>query len=275
MIRKTTHRVAGRIQQRFERAFARSIQRWLNRRGQTMTRSGGGYIDADLTVRSSENAGLSVCEWLEANETEPKKRGRRDRIVAAIMDVIAAHDIDTVVEIGTGTGMYLDRIVERLHPERYQIYETSPGWRQYLKKHCRIWSNTNFQIPDADGKSLHESDDESADLVHAHGVFVYLSSIQTANYLFEMARVCRPGGFVIFDCYLDDSFDLNEVKKWIRSGWDFPVITQRRLLEELLASCELIELNWFEEIHGAGNVQYLIYQKNAIGNLSNALTIHD
>lgn len=221
----------------------------------------GAYMDADSVIQKAEQAGQTLCEYLESQETDPAKRGRRDRIIQNMTTAGCMNDVRSVIEIGTGTGMYMDGVISQAAPQRYEIYETNCDWRQFLKRHVRNFS-VDTTIYDASGHDLSESADDSADLVHAHGVFVYLPTIQTFEYLQEMARVCRPNGFIVFDCYLDTSFNAKIVDQWIDSGWRFPVVQSQPLLEEWYRALKLNRRHRFTEVHGASSVDYEILQKH-------------
>jgi ubiquinone/menaquinone biosynthesis C-methylase UbiE len=250
----------NQISQRIRQSASGWLDHQLARRGLRLTKTGRGYLNAEATIRAAERAGLSICDYLESGETDPRKRGRRDRIIAELQTVGCFQRTQQVIEIGTGTGMYLDRVLELAAPASYEIYETAIDWKRYLGDRGH-GSSTQITVHDADGISLRQSADASADLVHAHGVFVYLTTIETAGYLTEMARVCRPGGYVVFDCYLDTSFDADTIQRWVKSGWSFPVISCRRLLAELYDLLGLTVVHRFQEIHGASAVDYEVLRK--------------
>lgn len=238
----------------------RKFDRLLLKYGYTVARTGPGYIDAKTVLRESRQANCSICEYLEAKESDQRKRGRRDRIIKEMVKVGCLSKALHVIEIGAGTGMYLERVIEHANPRIYEVYETNPDWRRFLRKYIRQYP-TNGLVHDADGHSLDQSTDGSADLIHAHGVFVYLSTINTVEYLTEMARACRPGGYIVFDCYLDRSFDYNTLRRWISSDWRFPVVTPEHLLQEFYDHIGLELVHRFTEVHGASRVDYEVLMK--------------
>lgn len=229
--------------------------------GYHLTKTGLGYIDAQATVKAAREAGISLYSYLEGKEKDQRKWGRRDSIIAAMSEAGVFSGSNKVCEIGAGTGMYLEKVLEIAHPERYEVYETDRGWKDYLKSRYGSSGNTNFFFHDADGSSLGYSQDNTFDLVHAHGVFVYLPLLSTMKYIKEMARVSNDGAFIVFDCYLDTSFDLVSTLNWLNTQWIFPVVLPYKLLIDYCNLCSLDHVSSFTVIHGASHVDYLIFQK--------------
>lgn len=236
------------------------IDRYLAKRGLTVVSSGGGYIDAVSTIQRAESEGLTVCDYLESRETEASKVGRRDRIVDVCLNRLRTTEVESILEIGSGTGMYLEAFVDRLRPSCYEVYETDVPWRSYLKR-TYGGDHPQLRVYDCDGRSLRQTQDSTVDLVHAHGVFVYLSSVNTAQYIQEMARVCRPGGSIVFDIYVSSEFTSTIIDRWIRRGMLFPVLTDTTWLRGWTEHCGLTLTDQFDEVHGASSVRYLIFEK--------------
>jgi hypothetical protein len=236
--------------------------RMLNEHGYTVQRTGGGYIDPQTTIHAARQVGLSICDYLEGRETDSRKRGRRNRIIEKIKPIFAS--CDTIVEIGAGSGMYMEKVLECAKPKRYEVYETHPRWVQHLKETYGQWYNHGqvvFQA--ADGETVKDTASGGCRLVHAHGVFVYIPFLQTFSYLEESARVLIPGGYLVFDCYLNRNFMQSDVQAWLQSAWRFPVILPESLLLEFLSHLGFELLNMFEEIHGCSSVTYLVLRKVA------------
>ena len=237
------------------------ISRLLLVFGYRLTRAGLGYYDAEITVNGANLAGLSVCDYLESRERDERKRGRRDRIIEKLKSLGLFESSTHVCEIGAGTGMYLEKVIVEAKPEHYEVYETDPGWSRYLQKEYAPCYGGGLHIHCADGVSLKETANGSCDLVHAHGVFVYLPALQSLEYIKEAARICKAGGHVVFDCYLDTTFSLTVTQSWLDSEWRFPVIIPEKLLMEF-ASMHSLQLDaTFSVIHGAASVDYLVFSK--------------
>jgi hypothetical protein len=101
--------------------------------------------------------------------------------------------VQAVCEIGPGSGRYLAKVMAACRPSHYEIYETAEPWANYLvREYHVIYRRT-------DGRSLAETPTASIDLAQAHKVFVVTPFVSTWNYLREMVRVTKPGGYVVFD----------------------------------------------------------------------------
>jgi hypothetical protein len=120
--------------------------------------------------------------------------------------------LQTVVEIGPGTGRYLEKMLRAGHPSRYKIYETAGPWSAYLVK------KYNATLQPTDGYSLSGTADGSADWVHAHKVFSTVPFMVTCCYWHEMARVIRPGGWAGFDVLTERCLSAEALQTWARSG---------------------------------------------------------
>jgi SAM-dependent methyltransferase len=224
--------------------------------GYNFQRTGEGYHDPADLLKSAHRAKLTVCEYLENREKDARKRGRRDRIIAHIMNRNILNNCNVILEIGTGTGMYLEKVLLYGKPKRYEIYETHPGWMSYLKKYYGRNSDCKFVFQSTDGATLKPTPSGSCQLVLAHGVFVYIPILKTFSYIAEAARVLTPEGYLIFDCYLDCSFGYNEINAWLNSEWRFPVILPEKTLLEYAEKNNLLLEDKFK-----GFVDYLIFKK--------------
>ena len=229
--------------------------------GYTLREVGLGYLNAKTTAKAASNVGLSICEYLESKETDNRKKGRRDRIIDNMEKRNLFHHRHAVLEIGTGTGMYMEKILERFPLKRYEVYEPDRGWVKYLKK---TYSNTGpckliYQV--ADGETLKSTKSSSCDLVHAHGVMVYLPFLKTFSYIRESARVLSLNGYLIFDCLLDTSLNQADIASWLHGPWRFPSIMPEVLLTEFSEKCGLEKIDHFPEIIGSGELAYLVFQK--------------
>lgn len=252
----------------FRRLFRRvwptakqQVLRFLHGHGYTIQKTGGGYINASQTVAEAKKHRISVCEYLESNEADPRKRGRRDRIIDELQVTGVLQQHYQVCEIGAGTGQYLQRIIELAHPTVYEVYETNQGWVNFLKNEYNGLNGCKLLCHPADGHTLGYTADNTCDLVHAHGVFVYLPLLQSISYLKECVRVCRPGGYIVFDYYPAEEFTLSVVDAWLASPHRFPVVIPRNLLEQFAQHNCLLVVQDFPIIHGASHVKYIILQK--------------
>lgn len=256
-------RLPRALARRVKRVAGPRVERWLNARGYALRKTGLDYISAEQTVAAARAKGVSVAEHLDQLESEPRKKGRRDRIIAQLDAAGVFREARTVCEIGAGTGQFLEKVVERASPRTYEVYETDAGWTRYLaseyggRLECRVVCHP------ADGRSLRFTASGACDLVHAHGVFVYLPLVQTFEYLEECVRVCAPGGYIVFDCYTDGIFPLAVVEAWRRSAHRFAVVLPEGLLAEFAAKHRLALVTTFRVPHAASEVNYVIWRKPA------------
>jgi hypothetical protein len=173
----------------------------------------GGYISAPETVAAAKNAGLSVCDYVERlwciEGTTASVIDRLRRLGA----ITAA--TKSVVEIGPGTGRYIEHTLKHSQPQRYQIYEVDDGWSSWLAKTYPV------EACPADGRSLKSTHSSSCDLVHAYGVFVYLPFFTSYRYFKEIARVAAPEAFVAFDIISERCLDSETAEKCIEGGHEF------------------------------------------------------
>jgi hypothetical protein len=145
-----------------------------------------GYIPQRSTVRAAKERGQSVCDYLE---TIWNKQGDTQRVVDTMKELGVLTGVRHVVEIGTGSGRYLEKVLEILGPSvTYESYEPSKDWSKWLAKEYGVISR------ESDGKSLKYTPSCSVDLVHAHGVFVYLPFLVTCRYFQEIVRVTNSRG---------------------------------------------------------------------------------
>jgi hypothetical protein len=141
------------------------------------------YISAAETVAAAQAAGLTVCEYVERLWGQ---QGRTAGILQRMYEQGAVtSDTQSIVEIGPGTGRYLEAALRLCRPTRHQIYETNKGWSDWLA------ATYDVEACEADGRSLKSTKTASVDLVHAHGVFVYVPLSCVLSLLSgDFARLC-------------------------------------------------------------------------------------
>lgn len=238
-----------------------ALSRWLHRRGYALTRTGLGFIDAPSTIAAARRAGVSICEYRESLEPDPRKRGRRDAIIQELATAGVLEHVTTACEIGAGTGQFLEQVLARAKPARYEVYETDPAWADFLRTEY-AGRGTDLAIQTADGRTLRDTADGACDLVQAHAVFVYLPVLRTVGYLKECARVCRPGGCIVFDCFTERSLGLAQAETWLAGPDQFPVVLPHALLDEWAAASGLVRVHTFSVPYGAGTAEYFVWRKS-------------
>jgi SAM-dependent methyltransferase len=165
------------------------------------------FIPAHKTIAQARKLGLSVGAYVDQKNARP---GASPEAVRAMLDIAGlTGKCEVVCEIGPGTGRYAEAVIEALHPNAYEIYETAKDWMPTLRR------LPNAVVRDCDGRTLSQTADASVDLVHAQKVFVYTEFFASAGYLDEMARVVRPSGIVAFDVVTEPCLDEQTVMTWI------------------------------------------------------------
>ncbi|MCE0497077.1 MAG: class I SAM-dependent methyltransferase [Methylacidiphilales bacterium] len=235
------------------------LNRMLNFWGYKAIPKGFGYFSPENVVRKAHESNLSLCEYLEKNNVGGVGK-RRDLIINTLRQYLPPK-LQNVLEIGAGTGMYLEKIVENHSPTRYEVYETSWEWVKYLNQ--TYAGKTGLKCYNADGSSLRQTASESVDAVFSHGVFVYLPVIKTFGYWEEITRVAKPGGWIIFDCFLTRYFNVDVLEQWQNDSyhWDFPVIISEELIEEFLMRYGLTCVGRFNAPYHAAFSTYFILRK--------------
>jgi hypothetical protein len=236
------------------------VKKLLSQGGLTITRTGAAsqktssYLPAKETVSAAVREGLSVCDYVEKLWNQ---QGGTQRVIdrMASCGVFEAKN-PIVVEIGAGTGRYLEKILARCKPARYESYEIASDWADWLQSTYPIVSC------ETDGVSLKQTATDSVDILHAHGVFVYLPFLGAHRYWIEMWRVVRKGGWVVFDIYSDDCMDEPTVKKWLASKHNFPCFLSKSYVVSFFAKHGFSFKQAFTNKYGEGRSEYLVFVRD-------------
>jgi hypothetical protein len=169
------------------------------------------FIPFQQTMERAGAAKMSVGDYVDTvmNGVPGSSQSTIDKM--ASLGVFSSA-LQTVVEIGPGTGRYLEKTLKAGRPSRYEIYETAGPWSTYLVK------KYNVSLQPTDGYSLTSTADGSADLVHAHKVFSGVPFMVTCCYWHEMTRVIRPGGWAVFDVLTERCLSAQAMQTWAESG---------------------------------------------------------
>ncbi|WP_406131419.1 methyltransferase domain-containing protein [Streptomyces sp. NBC_00989] len=241
-------------------------KRLLERAGFQLVRSttpqGGvdDFIPFEPTMRAARAASLSVCDYIDEvmNGTPGATQSTIDEL--RTLGVFAAMP-DTVLEIGPGSGRYLEKTLEECSPTRYEIYETAEPWANYLVDTFRVIAQP------VTGFSLDTTPDNSVDLVQAHKVFNTLTFLGACRYFFEMARVTRPGGRIVFDVMTETCLTPETMHVWATRGGtghdSFPSAMPRRTCVDLFAALDFSLEAGFLAPLGVASTEVLVFKKTA------------
>jgi SAM-dependent methyltransferase len=242
------------------------VKRVFGRAGFEIVRSAnnlGGvddFIPFQATMRAARAAGLSVGDHIDEvmNGTPGATQSTIDELRA--LGVFAARP-DAVLEIGPGSGRYLEKTLKECSPDRYEIYETAEPWANYLV--------TTFGVvaQPTEGSSLAPTPDGSVDLVQAHKVFNTVTFLCASRYFFEMARVTRPGGRIVFDVMTETCLDPAAVRAWAERGGaghgSYPAAMPRRTCVDLFATLGCTLEASFLAPMGVAFTEVLVFRKGA------------
>lgn len=242
------------------------VKRVLGRAGFDIVRSTNNrdgaddFIPFEPTMRAAQAAGLSVGDYIDEvmNGTPGATQSTIDEL--RTLGVFAA-DPDTVLEIGPGSGRYLEKTLNECAPDRYEIYETAAPWADYLVDTFSVVAQPT------EGCSLAATPDASIDLVQAHKVFNTVTFLCASRYFFEMARVTRPGGRIVFDVMTETCLDPATVRAWATQGGEghdsYPAAMPRRTCVDHFATldCDL-EASFLTPM-GVASTEVLVFKKAA------------
>lgn len=252
----------SRVVRRVVNLYLRGVDKTLRRLGYRISPSAQGYFIAEEVISAATKHRLPVPEYLETVDLGGVGK-RRDFIIDQLL---ARHSIDyggSLLEIGSGTCMFLEKIAEATRPSRVEIYEPDRGWRRYAKAHLGELF-LELSAWNANGRSLDCTRSESIDTVYAHGVLVYTPLLVSWGYMEEAGRVLKPGGLFVFDVFLVDN-SLQSVIMAFRAsnpaGSDFPVFLQRSWIDDAAQTLGFkIEASFKTPYHGIEST-YIILRK--------------
>jgi hypothetical protein len=168
------------------------------------------FIPFADTIAKANEMGLSVGDYIDARQGIAG--ATQETIDKMIAFGVFERQIDTIVEVGAGTGRYLEKTLRVCSPERYEVYETAPQWAAYLARSFPII------LQPTNGFSMKPTETGSADLVQAHKVFSTVPFVVTICYWGEMIRVTKPGAYIVFDAMTENCLTPAVVEAWARAG---------------------------------------------------------
>jgi len=152
------------------------------------------YIEPSL-IEAAERAGVYVGDYAEQRWGEV---GRSRSIVETLYKPRLNKE-SVVLEVGPGTGMFATKVLEHIPAGTMHLYEIDPYWKRFLLR--MLGSDSRVHMHETNGYSYDDLSDESIDLYHANGVFVYTPHLVTCRNLVEAVRVTRLGGTIAFDFF--------------------------------------------------------------------------
>jgi hypothetical protein len=212
------------------------------------------YIPRDATLSAAKAAGLSVGDYIDQTYNVPGST--QDTIEQMAKLGVFDRSIRTICEVGPGSGRYLEKVITRCRPERYEIYETAEPWRDWLVETYPVTS-----LP-VDGSHLSATADGSIDLVHSHKVLNGLPVITACSYFFEMARVAAEHSTLVFDVLTEDCLDDETLRAWMSSGTPYVTsMTGRQFTIDFFARRGFTCVGEFDITSRPGRTHYFVFRR--------------
>jgi SAM-dependent methyltransferase len=221
------------------------------------------YLPLAKTLREAEASGLSLSDFIDKRfgmwdgaGMSPTEQTINRMSEAGVFDTLPS--MAHICEIGPGTGRYLEKTLRRCNHACCEIYETDDEWRAWLAAKHKA-------VAHAGDDKMSGTASASVDLAKAHRVFTETTTLVTLSYFKQMARVVKPGGWIVFDIFTEICFSTVNVEAWFKAGADTwhwrPTIMSKELALTFLTSekCDLIKSYLVPYYPGASEL--LIFRK--------------
>lgn len=171
-------------------------------------------------LRSPDNSvnGHFACQLMELGHPASVDA------VDALLGVKKEH---TILEIGPGGGSSLNRILDTYHPKRAYAIEISDVFRAQLQSDptcAKRMKDGILSIHGDDAARMPFIPSGSVDRVIGVNVLYFLNPL--GQYLCEIYRILKPGGFVLF-CVNDDISEHGDPGVYLNRNWTECVNTMK------------------------------------------------
>jgi hypothetical protein len=246
-------------------ALKTGVKRALGRAGLEVTRSINSrgtvedFIPMEATLRAARAAGLPVGDYID--EVMSKTPGATQATIDGMRSLgVFATNPATLLEVGPGSGRYLEKVLKECSPTRCEIYETSAPWADYLVENFGVIAQPTT------GCSLAATPDSSVDLVMAHKVFNTVTFLCSSRYFFEMARVAAPGCYIVFDVMTETCLEPGMVRRWAVEGGEghesWPSPMPRQTCVDLFRTLGCVIEGSFVVPMNVGSTEVLVFRKS-------------
>lgn len=226
------------------------------------------YLDATQTIIAAKAAGMSVSDFVEkclSKDVCPdSQEGGVGQTRLTIKRLLSTADLPPkahCLEIGPGTGRYFAELSMQRPYITCEYYETDPSWAAWLGMQ---YASRGLVRRSADGLSLSQTPSRSVDLCSAHGVFVYLDTMVTFNYLKEMARCVKEGGYLFFDILDTDREDMVDVIEGTMTHCNYLIPVSRRVVLQYLSKYGVELVQQFNPWDSRDISTYLLLRRTAV-----------
>jgi hypothetical protein len=216
------------------------------------------FLPFEQTIAAAAKAGLSIPEYVDV--TYNVVGATQDTINQMVALGVFADGVNTVAEIGPGSGRYLEKVLRLCSPSHYEFYETAQPWSEYLLR-----SYGNVIARPTDGNSMRFTPDASVDLVQAHKVFVATPFLTTCSYWKEMIRVVRPAGHIVFDVVTETCMDPETLDLWLdkvdSDGSPYPAIMPKEFAVSFFRLHDIELVGSFEIPMRPGKTETFVFRR--------------
>jgi hypothetical protein len=214
------------------------------------------FLPFEETIRSAVRSNMTVGQYIDATYNVP---GVNESTVAQLEELGVFNSRPArILELGPGSGRYLEQVAAICQPESYEIYETATPWASWLVK------NYGVVLRPTDGRSLSATPTASVDLSHAHKVMCVLPFLTICRYLLELMRVTREGGYVVFDVPTEKCMPVEAVQEWADSDVDagpYPSFLARHLVLDNFTSRGFELVGSFLTHMKPGMTEYFVFRR--------------
>jgi phospholipid N-methyltransferase len=214
------------------------------------------FIPLAPTLAGAAKAGLTVGDYVDVTYNVAGATQSSIDQMAALGAF--GGTIQSVCEIGPGSGRYLEKVKTLCKPAHYEIYETAGDWADWLVKTYGV------VLQPTDGSTLAATPARSMDLVHAQKVLNTVPTLVALRYLDEMARVVRDGGKVVFDAMTEACMEEAVMERWFAGGvhhGSFPSMQPKQFIVDILKRRGLSLLGSFLVPTGPGSTECMVFQR--------------
>lgn len=206
-------------------------------------------------IYDAQRQGLTLAQYYENHYNSLGVKS--ETVIDNIVTIIELPEGGNICEIGTGSGRFLIKLIERFRPAKYEFYEIEKILSEYIVNtykynYCKIINN------EADGKSLQRTLTESQDMVFASNVFSLIKYSTTYQYFLEMIRVCKKGGYVIFDAHTEDTLQESVLNNDDNVANDWRILPQITI-ENIFEKRKMKLVRKFESLMAGGDRKTQIY----------------
>lgn len=214
------------------------------------------YRDVEGTIALARSKGVTVCELVEEAWGQA---GLTQYVMDEIRDAgVFEFENPSIVEVGTGTGRYLEKTLQLCEPAVYESYEVIQGWSDWLEQEYRVTSRV------ADGWSLGSTKEASVDILQAHGVFVARHFMISYSYFREIWRVVRPGGYAVFDIISEECLGEDVITRWVDDKHTYPKFLSKSFVIERFSQQGFVLVHCFTKQYDIGLSEYLVFKREAV-----------